>query len=66
MMSVWFGAMMILLVTAGAIAISFTDFMSDRLYGKKRVFFVILLLSYAVYRGFRIRQALRQKDQDGV
>lgn len=53
-LSVWFGIIMILIVVTGAIAVSFTDFMSDRLFGTKRVFFVILLLAYAVYRGFRL------------
>jgi hypothetical protein len=50
--------MMILLVTAGSVAILFTDAFSDRLYGPKRIFFVIMLLAYGVYRVFRIRQML--------
>jgi hypothetical protein len=60
LVSVWFGAVMILVVLTGAIAITVTDFMDDRLYGAKRVFFVILLLAYAIYRIFRLRQALKQ------
>jgi hypothetical protein len=52
--SVWFGALMILLVTAGAIAFAFTDFMEDRLYGNKRTLFIFLLLSYAIYRSYRL------------
>jgi hypothetical protein len=52
--SVWSGAMMILLVTAGAIAFAFTDFMEDRLYGNKRTLFIFLLLSYAIYRAYRL------------
>jgi hypothetical protein len=51
--------MMIILVTGGAIAIIFTDAFDDRLYGTKRIFFVVMLLGYAVYRVFRIRQMLR-------
>ena len=51
--------MMILLVTGGAIAIMFTNAFDDRLYGTKRILFVIMLLAYAIYRGFRIRQLLR-------
>ena len=62
--SVWFGMIMILLVVAGAIAITFTDFLSDRLYGNKRIFFVIILLAYAVYRVFRLRQMLKQRSYD--
>jgi hypothetical protein len=59
MVSVWFGAIMILVVVAGAIAFSFTDFMDDRLYGTKRIGFVFLLLAYGVYRGFRLNAALK-------
>jgi hypothetical protein len=51
--------MMIFLVTGGAIAILFTDAFSDRLYGTKRIFFVVMLLAYGIYRVFRIRQMLR-------
>ena len=50
-LSLWTGAMMIVLVVSGAVAIMFTDAFSDRLYGSKRIFFVIMLLAYAVYRG---------------
>lgn len=58
--SVWFGMIMILLVLSGAIAFAFTDFMDDRLYGTKRIFFVVMLLAYAIYRIFRLRHALKQ------
>ena len=58
-LSLVFGSVMILLVVSGAIAITFTDFLSDRLYGNKRVFFVVLLLAYAVYRVIRMRQIIR-------
>jgi hypothetical protein len=62
--SLWFGVIMITIVVSGAVAITFTDFMSDRLYGTKRVFFVILLLGYAVYRGFRIYQIYKQNKNE--
>lgn len=62
--STWFGMIMILIVTAGAIAFAFTDFMDDRLYGTKRLFFVLLLLAYAVYRVFRLRQMLKQGSDE--
>lgn len=62
--SFWFGIIMVLVVTAGAIAVAFTDFMNDRLYGTKRVVFIFLLLGYAVYRGFRIYQIMKaNKDE---
>lgn len=62
--SAWFGIIMILLVVSGAVAIMFTGFLEDRLYGNKRVFFVILLLAYAVYRIFRLRQVFKQRHYD--
>ena len=59
------GVLMILLVLGGAVAVMFTEAFSDRLYGTKRVFFVIMLLGYAVYRGFRLRQLLRTSNETG-
>ncbi|MBK9285740.1 MAG: hypothetical protein IPM51_15695 [Sphingobacteriaceae bacterium] len=61
--SLWFGAIMVLLVISGAIAIVFTDFLSERLYGNKRTIFVFILLAYAVYRSFRIYLILSKKSK---
>ncbi len=60
----WFGMVMILVVLAAAIAVSFTDFMIDRLYGTKRFFFVILMLAYAIYRSVRIYQTIKQNRNE--
>jgi hypothetical protein len=57
--SVWFGMIMILLVTAGAFAFTFTDFMDDRLYGNKRYIFSGILLAYGIYRGVRLYQTMK-------
>ncbi len=46
----------------GAIAILFTDLFSDRLYGSKRTGFAVLLILYGIYRGFRMRQILRTRN----
>lgn len=62
--SVWFGMIMILVVLSGATAFAFTDVMNDKLYGSKRIFFVVLLVAYAVYRFFRLKQVLKQKTDD--
>lgn len=62
--SIWFGMIMILVVLAGAIAFAFTDFMEERLYGTKRVFFVLMLVAYAVYRVFRLKQLIRKSEND--
>jgi len=63
-LSIWFGMIMILLVLAGAFAFAFTDFMDYRLYGRKRFFFVLLLLAYGVYRIFRLRQLLKENKNE--
>lgn len=57
--SVIFGIVMVLLLLSGSVAFTFTNFMMDSLYGQKRVFFVILLLSYSAYRIFRIYQVIK-------
>lgn len=62
--SFWSGVIMILLVISMAVAVSFTDMFSDRLYGNKKIFFVILLLAYAVYRGFRLYQIFKQRPDE--
>jgi len=54
-----FGVIMVVLLLSGAIAITFTDFMIESLRGTKRVFFVVLLLAYSVYRCFRIYQVVK-------
>lgn len=61
--SVWFSLLMIILMITGAFAFAFTDFMDDRLFGAKRIFFVCLLFLYAIYRVFRLYQ-LNKSNQD--
>lgn len=64
--SLWFSAAMVILVIAGAIAFTFTDFMADRVYGTKRLVLTLVFLAYAVYRGVRIYQVIKsnRNDQD--
>lgn len=59
-LTIWFGMIMIILVIAGAFMFSFTDVMSDRLFGAKRTGFIIMLFAYAVYRGFRLYQSIKK------
>ena len=44
---------MVLVVFSGAIAFAFTDVMNERLFGTKRMVFVLILLAYGIYRGYR-------------
>lgn len=64
MIVVWFSIVMVLIVVAGAVAFTFTDFMSDRLYGTKRVVLTIVFLAYAVFRGIRIYQVFKANSND--
>ncbi len=62
LISLWFGAIMIVLVVSGAIAFTFTDFMNDKLFGTKRTVFIFILAAYAVYRGFRLYHLIKKND----
>jgi hypothetical protein len=59
-LSIWFGAIMILVVLTGAITLGFTDLFTDRLYGNKRIGFIFILIAYAIYRSFRIYLLIRK------
>jgi hypothetical protein len=61
LLSLWFGAFMIILVISLAAAFTFTDFYLDRLFGNKRTAFIFVLIAYAVYRSFRIYQVLKYR-----
>jgi hypothetical protein len=62
-LSIWLSAFMIMMVTCMAILFAFTDVMSDRLFGSKRTIFIFVLAAYSIYRGFRLRMLMKQKDQ---
>lgn len=55
---------MIALVIAGAIAFTFTDFMSEKVYGSKRVIMIVVFTAYAIYRSIRIYQIFKTEKQD--
>jgi len=64
MVSLWFSVFMVIIVIAGAIAFTFTDFMIDRLYGNKRIILTVVFLAYAVFRGIRIYQVFKSKSDE--
>ena len=64
MINVWISAVMVLVIVAGAIAFTFTDFMSDRVYGSKRVILTVVFFAYAAFRGVRIYQILKSKKDE--
>ena len=58
------GIIMILFVLTGAVVITFTDVMSDRLHGTKRIAFIFVLIAYAIYRSFRVYQVYKSKKRE--
>ncbi len=64
MVTLWFSVLMVLIVIAGAIAFTFTDFMIDRVYGNKRIILTVVFLAYAAFRGVRIYQIFKSNQND--
>lgn len=58
-----FSGLMVLLTLAGAIVFLFTDLMSDRAYGNKRIILGIVFLAYAIYRSYRMYTALKKEKE---
>lgn len=50
---------MILAAVALGTAVLTTDVLSDRLYGTKRIVFILLMVGYAAYRSFRLYYAIK-------
>lgn len=57
--SIVLGIFMVVVVTSGAIAFAFTDILSEQLYGNKRTMFICVLAAYAIYRSFRVYNAIK-------
>jgi uncharacterized membrane protein len=54
-----FSGMMVLLTFTGAIVFLFTDLLSDRAFGNKRIILGVVFLSYAIYRTYRMYTAFK-------
>lgn len=61
--SLWFSIIMVLLVVAGAFAFIFTDFMIDRVSGGRRFMMIVVFCAYGVFRGMRVYQQLRNREE---
>ena len=57
LMNLTFSFIMILLTLSGAIVFLFTDLLSDRAFGNKRIILGIVFLAYAIYRSYRVYTA---------
>lgn len=62
--TIWFSVVMILLVTCGALLFAFTDVMSDRVSGNKRLLLIFVFAAYSLYRAFRLKTLLKEKEKD--
>lgn len=59
-----FSGMMILLTLSGAIVFFFTDLLSDKAFGSKRIILGVVFLAYSIYRSYRMYNAYKNKDQE--
>ena len=59
-----FSAIMILINFMGAIMFLFTDLMSDKAFGNKRIILGVIFLAYAIYRSYRVYLSLKKVDID--
>ncbi|MBI3520742.1 MAG: hypothetical protein HY062_15495 [Bacteroidetes bacterium] len=57
-----FSAVMVLLTFTGSIVFLFTDLMSDKAFGSKRIVLGIVFLAYAIYRSYRMYGVFKNKE----
>ena len=65
LMNLVFSGIMILLTLTGAIVFLFTDLLSDRAYGNKRIILGVIFLAYAIYRSYRVYAAFKANREAG-
>lgn len=59
-----FSGLMVLITLAGAIVFLFTDLLSDRAYGNKRIILGVVFLAYTIYRSYRMYTALKKEKEE--
>lgn len=59
-----FSAMMVLITITGSIVFLFTDLLSDRAFGNKRIVLGIVFLAYAIYRSYRMYSAFKKEKEN--
>lgn len=59
MMNLVFSGIMVLLTFTGSIVFLFTDLLSDKAYGNKRIVLGVVFLAYAIYRTYRMYNVLK-------
>ena len=58
-----FSGMMVLLTFTGAIVFLFTDLLSDRAYGNKRIILGLVFLADAIYRSYRMYTSFKSEKK---
>ena len=58
-----FSGMMILLTLSGAIVFFFTDLLSDKAFGSKRIVLGAVFLEYAIYRSYRMYSTFKNERE---
>ena len=58
-----FSGMMILLTLSGAIVFFFTDLLSDKAFGSKRIVLGAVFLAYAIYRSYRMYSTFKNERE---
>lgn len=61
LINITFSGLMILLTLTGAIVFLFTDLLSDRAFGNKRIILGVVFLAYAIYRSYRMYSVFKNK-----
>lgn len=59
-----FSAMMVLITITGSIVFLFTDLLSDRAFGNKRIVLGIVFLAYAIYRSYRMYSTFKKEKEN--
>jgi uncharacterized membrane protein len=63
MINLVFSAMMVVLTFTGAIVFFFTDLLSDKAFGSKRIVLGVVFLAYAIYRSYRMYNAYKSSKE---
>ncbi len=66
LMNLMFSGLMVILTLAGAFVFLFTDLLSDKAYGNKRIILGVIFLAYALYRSYRMYTAFKANRESDV
>ncbi len=63
MINLVFSSVMVLLTFTGAIVFFFTDLLSDKAFGSKRIVLGVVFLAYAIYRSYRMYSVFKSEKK---